>query len=389
MGLQGTLQDFGALETFQLIALQQKTGTLEITHEGQRRQFVFENGLLLAAHEAPLRPEGSLVRFLLETRYITEEEARAWVTFPNPQPINPIDLLVKLTDMTIENVSFAYDSFLQTMLDEILTWPRGKFQFNAKKVGIPSKLLGPWKIEGLLMESMRRLDEWADLQAAELPPGLIPRMRGGQASRDVQEPFARALIKGIDGRRSLQEIVETSAVAGYDLFQAVRQLRDQGLIDMIEWVPSGPWMEQLWQRRSRWKSVFFTAGSVVLLLLLTLGVRLFIAHHGGPWPTSNDFSFVTPEVRDARGAYATAQLMEVYRLRHGRYPLSYTDMVADGLISEKTSRDMEPHALRWIVDASGKSYRWDAIPDDSGQAGSARHGQDSSPPGQRQPSTAR
>lgn len=361
MALQGTLQDFGALETFQLIALQQKTGTLEITNAGQRRPFVFENGLLLAAHETPLRPEDPLVRYLVEAEYIREEDVRVWLTFPNTQSVNPIDLLPNLADISEELVVDAYDLFLQTSLDEILSWPRGRFQFYSKRVGIPSKLVGPWKIEGVLMESMRRLDELADLEAAELPPGLIPQIRRGAATSEAKDRFARAALNRIDGRRSLQEIRTGSALAGYDLYQALRRLRDDNLIDMAEWIPSGPWMETLWRQRARWKTFLYIAGAPAVLMLLTAGIYIFLAHHRAPWPNASGFSFVTAEARASRGAYATAQLMEAYRLRHGSYPPNYSAMVEDGILGERSAREMEGDGLQWTVTAAGTSYWWKRV----------------------------
>jgi hypothetical protein len=358
MALHGTLQDFGALETFQLIALQQKTGTLEITHGGERRAFGFENGHLLGAHETPLRIEDPLVRFLCELGYLKEEEARAWIAFPSPQPTNPVDLLVKLTDLTEEDIATIYDGFLQTTLDELLSWPQGRFQFHTKKVGIPSRILGPWKLEGLLMESMRRIDEFANLQAAELAPGLIPKLPDGRSRPQPEDRFARALIRRIDGRRSIQDIIGGSALAGYDLCQAMRKLRDDGLVEMIEWIPSGPWMETLWRQRSRWKSLLYGTATAAMLVLLTLGVHAFLNRHPSPWPAGKDASFMLAQARLSRAAQVTAELMEVYHLRHGRYPPSYATLEREGLLSSSTRRRLERSGLRWTARDGGSSYRW-------------------------------
>ncbi len=361
MALKGTLQDFGALETFQLIALQQKTGTLEITHAGRQRRFVFENGQLLAAHTAPLKPEDPLVRFLVEMGYLHEEDLPAWLGIPGSQPVNQIDLLVKLARLSEDDLVQAYDLFLQSVLDEILEWPQGHFQFHSNRLDAPSKVVGPWKIEAVLMESMRRLDELADLRAAEMPPGLVARVVDPGAAALIEDRFCRAALACADGKRSLQEIAGTSRIAPYDLYQALRQMRDQGLVEMVEWVPTGPWMESFWQKRSWSRMIFFTVAAPVLLVALTVGIHTALQRHHSRWPTGPGSSFLTPEARASEASYAVALLLETHRVRTGRYPTDASQLQADGLLSARAARRIDANGPRWETAPGGQSYRW-ALP---------------------------
>ncbi len=358
MALQGTLQDFGALETFQLIALQHKTGTLEITQGSCTRSFVFENGLLLAAHESPLKAEDHVVRFLVELDYLREEDLPAWLNFPSQQPTNPIDLLPKLSHLSGDDVVMAYDLYLQTVLDEILAWPQGRFQFHSGRLDTPSKLVGPWKIEAVLMESMRRLDELADLQAVEMPPGLVPRILDLNAVRLITDRYTRALQKWIDGRRSVETILEQSQLAGYDLCLALRQLRDQKLVEMIEWVPTGPWIEGFWQKRSWSRMILSAVGAPALLVGLTFGIYAALEHHPSPWHVGPGGTFITPEARSSRHAYAIATLQEAHRLRTGRYAAGYDELVDNGLLTGKRAAQLAADGLTWELTDGGLSYRW-------------------------------
>jgi hypothetical protein len=362
VALQGTLQDFGALETFQLIALQQKTGTLEITHGNRQRRFVFENGLLLAAHEAPLKPEDPLVRFLVEMGYLQEQDLPAWLGLTGGQPVNQIDLLVKMARLSEDDVVQAYDLFLQTILDEILAWPQGRFQFHSGRLDAPSKIVGPWKIEAVLMESMRRLDELADLQAAEVPPGLVARVLDPAAVALIEDRFSRAVIKSIDGKRSLQDVTSGSSLAPYDIYQALRQMRDQGLVEMIEWVPTGPWMESFWQKRSWARMVLFAMAAPALLALLTLGIRTALERYPSPWHTGPGASYLTPEARASQAGYTAALLLETYRLRTGHYPETAAQLAENGLITSAAARRLDEQGPRWEAAAAGHAYRWVPAP---------------------------
>jgi hypothetical protein len=362
VALQGTLQDFGALETFQLIAFQQKTGTLEITNANRQRRFVFENGLLLAAHETPLKPEDPLVRFLVEMGYLHEQDLPAWLGLPGVQAVNQIDLLVKLSRLSGDDLVQAYDLFLQTVFDEILAWPQGRFQFHSGRLDAPSKVVGPWKIEAVLMESMRRLDELADLQAAEVPPGLVPRMMDPNAVALIEDRFSQAVLKAIDGKRSLQEITAGSSLAPYDIYQALRQMRDQGLVEMIEWVPTGPWTETFWQKRSWARMILCAVAAPAILVALTLGIHTALQHTPSPWHTGPGVRFLTPEARASQTSHAIAQLLETYRLRTGHYPASGAQLAENGLISSRAARRLDSRGPRWELAEEGQSYRWTVPP---------------------------
>lgn len=369
MALQGTLQDFGALETFQLIALQQKTGTLEITNGNRQRRFVFENGLLLAAHETPLKPEDPLVRYLVEMAFLQEQDLPAWLGLQNVQSVNQIDLLVKMSRLSEDDLIQAYDLFLQSILDEILAWPQGRFQFHSGRIDAPSKVVGPWKIEAVLMESMRRLDELADLQASEVPPGLVPRVLDPNAVALIEDRFCQAVLRSIDAKRSLQDITAGSRLAPYDIYQALRQMRDQGLLEMMEWVPTGPWTETFWQKRSWARMILCAVAAPAILAALTLGIRIALQHHPSPWHAGSGASFLTSEARASQTSHATALLLETYRLRMGFYPETGKMLAEKGLISPAAARRLDAQGPHWELTAGGRSYRWAVQPTQRQPAG--------------------
>jgi hypothetical protein len=376
MPLQGTIQEFGALETFQLIALQQKTGTLEISTRSSTHSFIFEGGLLQAAHVSPLHAEDPLPRLLVEAGFLSEEDLRAWLSFPGNQPVNPLDLLPKLSSMDEEQLLEAYDLYVQTVMDEVLSWRHGRFLFHSGRIETPSKVIGPWKVEGFLMESMRRIDELTDLQATDLPPGLIPRPRPHAASNRTQDRFARAVLRHIDGRLSLQEIVAASALPAYDLHRAIRELRDSQQIELTEWIPSGPWMNSMWRRGARWKWIPLSIGGLAVLAAVTAGTQMLLETCAPSWHQNSTFSFLSPVARAARSDYSTAQLMEAFRVRRGHYPRSHAELVEDGLISRRAARKLALDGSRWTLDAGGQTYAWgvtattrdsdaDGLPDDA------------------------
>lgn len=358
MALQGTLQDFGALEIFQLVALQQKTGTLEIRFEDQVRCFIFSNGLLIAAHLSPPDSDSLLVKYMIELNYMVEDDVPGWLNAQTHQPVDTVDLATKFTGISDEQLSEAYELYLQTVLDEILTYPKGRFHFNSGKIGIPSKQLGPWKIEGLLMEGMRRLDELADLQAAEMPAGMVPRKLSRTGQEETDDRFAIAALALVDGKRSLHEIVATSSIAAFDLYQALRLLRDQKRIELIEWIPTGVWTDVLWKKRSLLRSLGSAALVLVGLGLLTVGITFWLDHYPSPWASNGATGFLSAECENARASYNIANLMEAYRILHRRYPANYEAMINDGLLTDDLAADYTERGLGWRLTEDLTTYVW-------------------------------
>jgi len=357
MALQGTLQDFGALEIFQLIALQQKTGTLEIHNRDQVRQFVFDNGLLIAVHPIQLEQDSLLVRFLLELEYIEKDEIPGWINANTHQPVNIIDLVTKMTKISDEEMVVAYDIYIQTILDEILHWPKGRFHFNSGQIGIPSKQVGPWKIEGLLMESMRRLDELADLKAAEMPQGMVPRSSGAEITASDSNRVYRAVHALVDGSRSVHDIITQSTLAGFDICQALRVMRDQNIVEMTEWIPAGVWADRLWKKRSLMKVVSYSLLTVITLGIVTFGTNFYFRHFRAPWETGLQFSFLTEECEASRASYNIATVLETYRVMNHHYPADYDALIENGLLSEKQAEIYRSKGAVWETD-DADSYQW-------------------------------
>jgi len=138
----------------------------------------------------------------------------------------------------------------------------------------------------------------------------------------------------------------------------VRILRDEGIIDLAEWIPSGPWMDMVWQRGARWKWIPITAGSLVLLVGVTLGIQTLLAHFPPRWEQNSHFSFLAPTAETSRADFAMAQLMEAYRLRRGHYPVDANDLVEEKLLSGKAAERLSKRSGAWTVTADGTGYTW-------------------------------
>jgi DNA-binding response OmpR family regulator len=116
----------------------------------------------------------------------------------------------------------------------LLTWSEGEFEVVFRTVRRREVIAA--SSQGLLMEGMRRLDEWSRL-LEQLPP-LTHRFE-----IDTAELAARLgevpddnnpILRMVDGKRSLLEVIDSSDFGDLECLQAVARLYFEGLLTDLE-----------------------------------------------------------------------------------------------------------------------------------------------------------
>ncbi len=155
----GSLADMGLVDLMQTIEISRKSGVLEV-HSGQRTGLMtFRDGQILDAELGSLHGERALYRVLL--------------------------------------------------------FSEGDFEIDFRPVKTEQQIRIP--TQGLLMEGMRRLDEWGRLLEQIPPISSVMEINDEELSQRLAElpDEINAVLKGIDGQRSIEEVIDL--VDGDDL----------------------------------------------------------------------------------------------------------------------------------------------------------------------------
>ena len=112
----------------------------------------------------------------------------------------------------------------------LLTWSEGEFEVEFRTVRRRESIAT--SSQGLLMEGMRRLDEWTRL-LEQLPP-LTHRFEvdAGELSQrlgDVADEHNR-ILRLFDGKRTLLEVIDASDFGDLECLQAISRLYFEGLL---------------------------------------------------------------------------------------------------------------------------------------------------------------
>jgi CheY-like chemotaxis protein len=120
----------------------------------------------------------------------------------------------------------------------LLTWSEGEFEVVFRTVRRREVIAT--SSQGLLMEGMRRLDEWSRL-LEQLPP-LTHRFEVDAAELSIRlgdiPDDSNSILRLIDGRRTLLEVIDGSVVGDLECLQAISRLYfEDMLIDLDHGVP--------------------------------------------------------------------------------------------------------------------------------------------------------
>jgi len=102
--------------------------------------------------------------------------------------------------------------------------------------------VSPLRVDSLLMEGMRRADEWP-LVLQDVPsPKMVFRVGGRQAKvnpRDIQ-PTDIAMLKLVDGKRTVEELVALSGLGEFEAWGGLANLVRANAISAVGPVPAAP-----------------------------------------------------------------------------------------------------------------------------------------------------
>ena len=181
MSLEGNLTAFGLSEILQLIAVQQKSGMLSISSQDRAKVLFFREGNIISTRDRRRKTKDPLKDYLTRYGILSREDLIRLMQISAQSKLDLTDIMVSEGFMSEEEMQRQYRNHIQEEVHEILTWEQCSYKFipgNDIIDGI--KTWGEFSIEGMLMESMRRIDEFPAAQ--KLLPDLSARVaRTGEA----------------------------------------------------------------------------------------------------------------------------------------------------------------------------------------------------------------
>ncbi len=346
MALQGNLDDFSLPEILQLIAVQQKSGVLKLTAGEDTAVIFFEGGKVVSTRDRRRNAKDPLKPFLIKTGRVTEPQLRQVETIETESRRELTDILLSGNYLTNEELSRALEEQVQDTLHQLLTWKTGAYHFSGDARTVPKFAVNiRLNTEGLLMESMRRIDELARYKERLSSTAMVLRPKPlATPPKDITEAERRVLPL-VDGLRPLRDVMAQAKLVDFEVYEALHHLLEVGVIEVsLSAAPAKvtPLPTAAAPRASTGRA---GAGLALALGTLALALSFGIGRYAAPallGPVQRyavPTKWAPPEIANVDPVERVALAQETYRILRGQAPADLTVLVREGFLPGEVARE--------------------------------------------------
>jgi Domain of unknown function (DUF4388) len=380
MALKGTLKDFSLADIFQLIGIQKKTGVLTLKNDKEVVTVAFVDGSVVSADALHRRLEDRIGTVLVKSGRITEAQLQEALRIQKSTLKRMGNILVENKFIDPATLREALQIQISQMVYRLFRWGNGEYDFTQEeRVEYDKDLVVPMTAESILMEGARILDEWPMIEkgirsfSAVFRHANVEIASAGKAGAGaVLDEAARSVTLSeedrkvyqiVDGKRTVQEIVERCPLSEFDTCRIIYELIGRQILEEVR--GAGPKAAPTPAARTRRATPrpFLAVGYLVLVVAAGgLLVRRGESIVRGLGLQASVTPYLTPligrdEVRSIRDSIAWSRMqridfaIQVYYLRNRGYPESLARLVTEHLL--------RPTA---IVDPAGRPFEYAVLP---------------------------
>lgn len=228
MAIKGNLKEASLPDVLQLLAMGQKTGCLSLTDRSNFGYIYFDRGRITYASIVNRRDR--LGDLLVKNGLVRAEELSAAIDDQKAHPgLRLGEILIRRGAITREQL----EQYIRIQIEEavyfLFTWTQGSFYFEADQRPEEGAMLVSINPENLLLEGARRIDEWSLIEKKISSLELVFEMDRAKPVEGIElSDEQRKILPLVDGRRSVQELIDESGMVEFDVGKALFGLIQAG-----------------------------------------------------------------------------------------------------------------------------------------------------------------
>jgi len=341
MALEGELRDFNILEVIQLLGQQGKTGVLQVWELGKRGEeagiFFFEGRITHAT--STQRTKGDLLgERLAKTGIISRDDLYNSLRTQKKSGRFLGEIVVEGGMAEEQAVLNALYTQIHELIYEVFRLETGKFKFEPLPAAEFPKVSVQLHADEVMLNILKMVDEWPEIEKKVPPPTMIlHKTRTLEEHGITLSEDHDAVYRLVDGKRSVQEIVEVSLLGKFATLEILASLLEGGDIKEVgikrtaEAPPPVRPVFKMLQEKPPY--VGYGVGLGIALIFFILSVVPF--DFGFLWGSqrsevSSMQGYIT-DVRQERVEWGT----RIFFLERGRYPDNLKELVDAGIVTEK------------------------------------------------------
>ena len=234
MSISGNLKTMPFADLLQWLAQSRKTGTLVIEGRPYTKKLYFQEGDVVAV--ASENPKEFLGYYLVGWGMLDEDELQELLEMQERHGSLLGELLVIVGRLTKDELLDVLQMKIEETVYDVFLWEEASFRFLDGV--LPQKKLLPVRlpVDMLILEGIRRLDEWGLIRDHVPDPTWVPRIIG-DVDRGALEPGEQVVVDAMDGRRTAEQVALVAQVSAFAVCHVVARLVREGSVAVQ---PPGP-----------------------------------------------------------------------------------------------------------------------------------------------------
>lgn len=339
--LQGSIKDFSVADILQLLAQQQKTGILIVEKDGRNIEVYFSNGEILEV----ITPSDNdiLGSMLVKSHTVTEEQLTQALEVQKNSVEQICRILHRQGLLSREAHEHIFTTYAYEVFYEILQWRSGTYRFvvedTASRVSV--ELPG---LESILLDVLRMIDEWPEIKKVIASMDMLFDNNYSELEGlDAEEERICALV---DGRRSVQDIIDAGLLGRFYTCKALVQLLERGAIRLLsDRVKAGAGRKNIVSQAAAAVASVVGLAAVIAVVLLAPGslVDRLVPSAALQQPGS---ALYQSAVRDDLARIENA--LGMYFFKFGDYPDRALTLVSAGILTTDDLSSLTDHAIDYV-----------------------------------------
>ncbi|MBS1127807.1 MAG: hypothetical protein H6Q96_187, partial [Nitrospirae bacterium] len=232
VAIHGSLAAFRIVELMQMLALQRQSGRLVINRQEGEAEIFFKDGAIAFASCSMNGSVPGMDGLLKKTCRVGDDglQHASRIAEMTGQPIDGVLAQEKLLDQ--KTFGACLRRHTETIVFKALGWRDGEFLFDQAQ---PPVFANPvaLKVDDLILEGTRRSDEWVLIQQKIPNFSMVFEPLIGNAEELTRRGLSNMDLKVfamVDGRRSVQDIVDQAFLSDFDVAKSLFILLSVNLI---------------------------------------------------------------------------------------------------------------------------------------------------------------
>ncbi|MBN1759682.1 MAG: DUF4388 domain-containing protein [Chitinispirillaceae bacterium] len=234
MVLSGTLREFILADVMQLLTQQKITGKLILVNGSSEGHIVFKNGTVVSAVREQEQFSTKLFNFLTEMRQQPKNKVREVFSSYEGNLAGLTSFIEKKELLSHDELENYAVNVTIDITCSLFLWNRGNYRFDSMPSVdhlIPAGIEIP--VENVVMEAMRRIDEWHRMREAiteETIFTLTGKSIDLETDRDPISDPSPYFYHRIDGTTDTKKLLADSFLTEYKIYETLYQMMQDDLI---------------------------------------------------------------------------------------------------------------------------------------------------------------